>query len=164
MQFTARLTTDPEIRTVKNDRKVTRFTVAVNKRWKSKNGEKHEKTNFIECAYWVNSGVAEYLKKGTVVDITGWVDAQAWMNRDCDAKAGLRCDVETLKLYGVQQARNEQVSGAKKKAATKANAGKMICHSKCHNCPGGRLVGKKLPEVNREVYAYNKRWHVFRNL
>jgi len=123
MQFTGRVTADAEVRTVKNDRKVTGFTVAVNKRWKSKDGEKHEKTNFIECAYWVNSGVAEYLKKGTVVEITGWVDAQAWVNRDGDAKANLRCDVETLKLYGFLQNNHEQASGTKKKSGAKATAG-----------------------------------------
>ena len=123
MQFTGRLTNDAVVRTVKNDRKVTGFTVAVNKRWKRKDGEKHEKTTYVECAYWINSGVAEYLKKGTVVEITGWVEAQAWVNRDGDAKAGLRCDVETLKLYGLPRSKNEQASGTKKKTGAKANAG-----------------------------------------
>jgi single-strand DNA-binding protein len=108
MQFTGRVTADAEVRTVKGDKKVTGFTVAVNKRWKDKNGEKHEKTTYIDCAYWINSGVAEYLKKGTVVEISGWVDAQAWVNKDGDAKASLRCDVEALKLYGVQKSNDEE--------------------------------------------------------
>jgi single-strand DNA-binding protein len=119
MQFTGRLTADAEVRTVKGDRKVTGFTVAVNKRWKDKNGDKHEKTNYIDCAYWINSGVAEYLKKGTVVEISGWVDAQAWVNRDGDAKANLRCDVETLKLYGSQKNGHEEKPAAKKTTAVK---------------------------------------------
>ena len=54
MQFTGRVTSDAEVRTVKNDRKVTGFTVAVNKRWKDKSGEKHEKTVYVDCAYWIN--------------------------------------------------------------------------------------------------------------
>ena len=123
MLFTGRLTADAEVRTVKNDRKVTGFTVAVNKRWKDKNGEKHEKTAFVECAYWINSGVAEYLKKGTVVEVTGWIEAQAWVNKDGDARGNLRCDVETLKLYGFQNARAEEKPKAKKKADAKAGAG-----------------------------------------
>ena len=76
----------------------------------------------MECAYWVNSGVAEYLKKGTVVEINGWVEAQAWVNRDEDAKANLRCDVETLKLYGFQKSKNDEQTASKKKAASKTNA------------------------------------------
>ena len=123
MQFTGRVTADAEVRTVKNDRKVTGFTVAVNKRWKDKNGQKHERANFVECAYWVNSGVAEYLKKGTVVEITGWVEAQAWVNRDGDARANLRCDVETLKLFGVQHATASDKQNPKKKAGAKSGAG-----------------------------------------
>lgn len=122
MQFTGRLTSDAEVRTVKNDRKVTGFTVAVNKRWKDKEGEKHEKTAFVDCAYWINSGVAEYLKKGTVVEITGWVEAQAWVNRDGDAKANLRCDVETLKLYGFQQTKNEGKRNSGKPETAKSGA------------------------------------------
>lgn len=118
MQFTGRLTADAVVRTVKNDRKVTGFNVAVNKRWKDKNGGKQEKTNFVECAYWINSGVAEYLKKGTVVEISGWMDAQAWVNRDGDAKASLRCDVESLKLYGFHQ-NKERSAAPKRKAGAK---------------------------------------------
>lgn len=123
MQFTGRLTADAQVRTVKNDRKVTGFTVAVNKRWKDKNGEKHEKTSYIDCAYWINSGVAEYLKKGTVVEVSGWLDAQTWVNRDGDAKASLRCDVETLKMYGSQKNSNGEKPGTKKTATAKTGAG-----------------------------------------
>jgi single-strand DNA-binding protein len=123
MQFTGRVTSDAEVRTVKNDRKVTGFTVAVNKRWKDKNGDKQEKTVFVDCAYWINSGVAEYLKKGTVVEISGWVEAQSWVNRDGDAKAGLRCDVETLKLYSFQNAKNEGKRNSKKSESAKSGAG-----------------------------------------
>jgi hypothetical protein len=64
MQFTGRLTADAEIRDVKNDKKVTAFTVAVNKRYKNKAGEKQEKTSFIRGAYWINPGLAIYLTKG----------------------------------------------------------------------------------------------------
>jgi len=122
MQFTGRLTADAEVRTVKNDRKVTGFTVAVNKRWKDKAGEKHEKTTYVECAYWINSGVAEYLKKGTIVEVVGWVEAQAWVNRDGDAKGNLRCDVETLKLFGVAKNNMDEKPGSKKKAGAKAGS------------------------------------------
>ena len=123
MQFTGRVTSDAEVRTVKNDRKVTGFTVAVNKRWKDKNGEKHEKTAFIDCAYWINSGVAEYLRKGTVVEITGWVEAHAWANRDGDVKANLRCDVENLRLFGFQNTKNSEKPASKKAGAGKSTGG-----------------------------------------
>lgn len=100
MLFTGRVTGDAEVREVKNGKKVTNFTVALNKRWKDKEGETHEKTAFVDCAYWVNAGVADYLTKGTIVEITGWMEARAWVAGNGEAKANLTCSVETIKLFG----------------------------------------------------------------
>jgi single-strand DNA-binding protein len=100
MLFTGRVTAEAEVREVKNDKKVTNFTVALNKKWKDKDGETHEKTVFVDCAYWVNSGVAEFLAKGTIVEISGWMDARAWVSGNGDARANLTCTVEQIKLFG----------------------------------------------------------------
>jgi single stranded DNA-binding protein len=79
MYFTGRLTADAVVRNVKGDRKVTGFNVAINDRFKTKDGEKREITTFVECSYWVNPGLAEYLKKGGIVEIAGRVEPRAWM-------------------------------------------------------------------------------------
>jgi single-strand DNA-binding protein len=107
MLFTGRVTGDAEVREVKNGKKVTNFTVALNKRWKDKEGETHEKTAFVDCAYWINSGVADYLTKGTIVEITGWMEARAWVSGNGDAKANLTCTVENIKLFGNTTAKAE---------------------------------------------------------
>jgi single-strand DNA-binding protein len=101
MLFTGRVTADAEVREVKNNKKVTNFTVALNKRWKDKEGETHEKVAFVDCAYWTNSGVAEFLTKGVIVEITGWMEARAWANGNGEAKANLTCSVENIKLFGI---------------------------------------------------------------
>jgi len=100
MQFTGRLTADAEVRDVKNDKKVTAFTVAVNKRYKNKAGEKQEKTSFIRCAYWLNAGLAIYLTKGAIVEINGLIEAEAWTDKNGQAQANLICSVDNIKLYG----------------------------------------------------------------
>jgi single-strand DNA-binding protein len=115
MLFTGRVTGDAEVRELKNEKKVTNFTVALNKRWKDKEGETHEKTAFVDCAYWVNSGVADYLTKGTIVEITGWMEARAWVGGNGDAKANLTCTVEQVKLFG-NPAANGQPKAEKPKA------------------------------------------------
>jgi single-strand DNA-binding protein len=122
MLFTGRLTANAEVRTTKSDKKVTGFTVAVNHRYKNKAGEKKEKVAYIDCSYWVNPAIAEYLKKGTVVEISGWMEAQAWNNRDGEAKANLICAVDTIKLFGNQTTTAEDKPKAKAKAAAKAGA------------------------------------------
>jgi single-strand DNA-binding protein len=100
MLFSGRLTSDAEVRNVKGDKKVTGFTVAINDRFKTKDGEKREITTYVECSYWINPGLAEFLRKGTIVEIFGRMEARAWVNKDGDAQANLACNVGTIKLLG----------------------------------------------------------------
>jgi single-strand DNA-binding protein len=100
MLFSGRLTANAEVRNVKGDKKVTGFTVAINDRFRTKDGEKKEIATYVECSYWVNPGLAEYLKKGTIVEIFGRVEARAWKKQDGDAMANLTCSVGTIKLLG----------------------------------------------------------------
>jgi single-strand DNA-binding protein len=100
MLFTGRLTADAEVKELKNDKKVTNFTVALNTKFKTKAGEKKEKTAFVDCAYWVNPGLALYLTKGAIVEINGWVNAEAYLsNKDQTAKSRLVCSVDKIKLF-----------------------------------------------------------------
>lgn len=120
MLFTGRLTEDAKVRNVKNDKKVTGFTVAINQRYKTKDGEKKEKTAYVVCSYWVNPGIAEFLKKGTVVQITGWMEAQAWKNRDDEPQATLVCSVDKIDLFGKPAERQNEKPKEKKKATAGA--------------------------------------------
>jgi len=124
MLFTGRLTANAEVRTVKNDKTVTNFTVALNKRYKTKSGEKQEKTAFIDCAYWVNAGLAEYLTKGAIVEISGWMEAQAWVNKNNEAQARLICSCDTIKLFSSPAKAEEQAEATNTaKAKAKQSAG-----------------------------------------
>lgn len=122
MLFTGRITADAEVRTVKGDKQVTNFTVALNQRYKTKAGEKKEKTAFVNCAYWVNPGLAVYLTKGAIVEISGWVEAQTWENRDGKVQADLICSVDNVKLFGSTAPKTgdkpKEIKAAKKETVT----------------------------------------------
>ena len=66
-----RLTRDPELRTTSNGVAVATFTVAVDRQYKTQNGEKE--TDFIPVVVW--RGLAEtcskYLSKGNMVAVDG---------------------------------------------------------------------------------------------
>lgn len=66
-----RLTSDPEINEVENDRKVATITLAVPRSYKNVNGEYD--TDFIKCILWngIAENTAEYCKKGDVVGVKG---------------------------------------------------------------------------------------------
>jgi single-strand DNA-binding protein len=126
MLFTGRITANAEVRTIKGDKQVTNFTVALNQRYKTKAGEKKEKTAYVNCSYWVNPGLAVYLTKGAIVEISGWVEAQTWENRDGKVQADLVCSVDTVKLFGsngVKPTDAPKDKKAGKKAAVAAGGG-----------------------------------------
>ncbi|CAN5496621.1 hypothetical protein BH09BAC6_BH09BAC6_16210 [soil metagenome] len=122
MLFTGRLTANAEVKAVKGDKQVTNFTVAINERWKNKAGEKQEKTAFIECAYWRNAGLAEYLIKGAVVEIQGWMEAQAYQSQTKGLQSRLICTCDTIKLFS--QAPKSEQPAEKKETKAAASTGK----------------------------------------
>ena len=66
-----RLTSDPEINEVENDRKVATITLAVQRSYK--NAEGVYETDFIKCTLWngIAENTAEYCKKGDVIGVKG---------------------------------------------------------------------------------------------
>jgi len=122
MLFTGRLTANAEVKAVKNDKQVINFTVAINQKWKNKQGEKKEKTAYVDCAYWRNSGIAEYLTKGAVVEISGWMEAQGYQSKSDGIKARLICTCDTIKLFSLT-AKSEQPEKAKEMKAVSTGAG-----------------------------------------
>lgn len=103
MEITGRLTADAEVATVKGEKKVVRFTVAVNDSYRM-GEERREITNYFECSYFRNEGIAEYLKKGGIVQIFGRVGVRAYTTKDGEAKGSLTCHVSEIKLFGSPKA------------------------------------------------------------
>ena len=66
-----RLTSDPEINEVENDRKVATITLAVQRSYK--NAEGVYETDFIKCTLWngIAETTAEYCKKGDLIGVKG---------------------------------------------------------------------------------------------
>jgi single-strand DNA-binding protein len=100
MNITGRLTKDAQVRTLPDSRQVVNFSVAINESYKNKKGDRVEQTTFFECAYWISPRVAEWLTKGTVVELTGMVSARAWTGNDGEPRAGLNFNTSNIKLHG----------------------------------------------------------------
>ena len=101
MEMTARLTGDAKISTLKNDKQVVNFNVAINDSYKAKGSNEPIKVvTYVQCNYWVNPGVAQYLTKGTLVELQGRVGVNAYIGKEGEAKATLTFHVNTIKLHG----------------------------------------------------------------
>lgn len=101
MEIIGRLTSDAKVTTLKDERKVVNFSVAVNDSYKPKGMEQLVKhTNYFNCAYWMNPAISTHLTKGTLVELYGRIGVNAWNNAEGEAKASLNFHVSNIKLHG----------------------------------------------------------------
>jgi len=73
VQLIGRLGKDPETRYTPSGKKVTSFSVAVDRRWKSEEGEAKEATDWFNVEAWGRLGeiCQEYLGKGRLIYLEG---------------------------------------------------------------------------------------------
>ena len=73
VQLMGRLGKDPEGKFTPTGKKVTHFSIAISNRWKSKEGEAKEYTEWVNVEAWGRLGEVcqEYLKKGSLILIEG---------------------------------------------------------------------------------------------
>lgn len=77
-----RLTRDPELRRTGNGTAVTSFTLAVDRDFKSQDGQKE--TDFIDVVAWRQTGefAATYLTKGRMAIVSGRLQIRDWKDKD----------------------------------------------------------------------------------
>lgn len=76
-----RLTKDAELRYTTNNQAVATFTLAVNRNFKSQNGERE--ADFINCVIWRQQAenLANWCKKGALIGITGRIQTRSYENQ-----------------------------------------------------------------------------------
>ncbi|MXN90805.1 single-stranded DNA-binding protein [Flavobacterium sp. Sd200] len=99
MEITGRLTANAQVRSY-NGKDVVNFSIAVNDRYKDKEGNKVVLTDFFNCSYWLTAKVAPYLLKGGIVEVSGRVSAGAYMGNDGAPKASLNVNVNRITFHG----------------------------------------------------------------
>lgn len=101
MEITARLTADAKVNTLKDERQVVNFTIAINDSYKPKESAETKKVaTFIHCAYWINPAIAKFLTKGTLVELYGRIGVSPYKDIQGEPKANLTFHVNNIKLHG----------------------------------------------------------------
>lgn len=74
------LTRDPELRALPTGNKVASFSVATNRVWKDKDGNKQESTDYHNVVVFGRQAetVSQYLKKGSSVYVEGRLQTRSW--------------------------------------------------------------------------------------
>lgn len=74
------LTFDPELRYTPSGQAVCNLRIANNRTYKTKAGEKKEDVIYLTVTAWGKHAerCAEYLKKGSMILVEGWIKIQTW--------------------------------------------------------------------------------------
>lgn len=96
------LGSDPEMRYLEGDRVVARFNIATSERYKNRQGETIEQTEWHRIELWDNlAKIAEkYLKKGNSVYIEGKLRTEEWQDKEGHNRTTVRVRGTSLTLLG----------------------------------------------------------------
>ena len=88
VQLIGHLGKDPESKFTPTGKKVTHFSVAISNRWKGKEGEPREYTEWVNIEAWGRLGEVsqEYLKKGSLVYLEGRLKTEKYEDKEGETK------------------------------------------------------------------------------
>ena len=97
------LTRTPEVRYTGSGSAVASFGLAVNRKWKGKDGQDGEETLFVDCTAWGRTAevMAEHLEKGRAVFVEGRLKLDQWDDKATGAKRSkVTVTVEQFQFIG----------------------------------------------------------------
>ena len=116
-----RLTADPDLRTTPSGTNVVSFSVATNRVWRDKNGERREETEFHNVVAWGRQAeiVNQFLRKGSLILVEGRLQTRSWEGKDGQTRKTTEIVAERIQLgpktgSTAPAAKSEGVDEAKK--------------------------------------------------
>jgi len=103
------LTRDPELRYTPSGTAVCEFGLAVNRTYKTRDGEQRDDTCFVNVTMWGRRGVviSEYLTKGSPIFVEGRLNYDTWETPD-GRRSKLTVVAENFEFIGGGQGRQRQ--------------------------------------------------------
>jgi len=79
---------DPEVRSIPSGQQVATFTLATNRRWTDKAGQRQEQTEWHQIVCWGKSAeiAAQYLTKGKQIFVEGRIQTRSWDDKQTGEK------------------------------------------------------------------------------
>jgi single-strand DNA-binding protein len=93
---------DPELRYLPNGDPVVKFTLATGSRWKDKNGQLQERTDWHNIVAFRRQAEIcnEYLKKGSPVYVEGRIQTRSWEDKDGNKKYITEIIAQSVQMLG----------------------------------------------------------------
>lgn len=96
------LTRDVELKFTPSNQAVAQIGIAVNRRYKTKEGEQRDETTFVDCEAWGRTAeiMNQYLAKGRGVFIEGRLKLDQWQDKDGQNRSKLKVVIENFQFVG----------------------------------------------------------------
>ena len=129
--LTGRLTKDPEVKAIGDNNMVAKFTIAVNRNYKDKDGNRP--ADFIPCEAFGKTAefVSNYITKGRLVEVEGEMRVDQYQNEAGENRSFTKCHVNSLNVLdsakttdGESTATNTEIERPSKPATVKKPAAK----------------------------------------
>lgn len=101
------LTRDPELRPLGGDKVVVNFSLAINRRYKSAEGEIKEESTFVDCEAWGRTAelIGQYLAKGSAAYVEGRLKLDSWQDKEGKNRTRLKVVVDNVQFVGPPKAK-----------------------------------------------------------
>jgi single-strand DNA-binding protein len=139
-QVIGNLTRDPELKTTTTGQSVCSFAVATNRRWKDKDGNTKEDTQYHEINVWGKLGelASQMLSKGKKVYVEGRLQTSSWEGTDGAKRSRTEIVAENfIPLSPKGEGASFDIAGAINDNATES--------------PDSKKPGKKADEPTEEI-------------
>jgi single-strand DNA-binding protein len=124
--FIGNLTDDPELRYTQNGTARTRFSIAVNRNWRDRDGNMKEEVTFVPIVVWGPQAehCANFLSKGRPVAVDGRLRIDSFENQEGERKKVVEVIAETVQFLGSGGAKSQQQSAGADAASASTPAEK----------------------------------------
>ena len=99
VQLIGNLGSDPDIQITSGGNAVATFSLATNRRWKDREGTKHEATDWHRIVCWGQRAeiASKYLEKGRLIYVEGRLQTSSWLDEE-EGVTRYRTEVVCLNL------------------------------------------------------------------
>ena len=90
------ITRDPEIRFLNSGTATAKFSIAVTRKWKDKQGEQQEQTSFFDCSALgsIAENIQNSLRKGDRAIVTGTLEQRSYDDKEGNKRSVTEVKVE----------------------------------------------------------------------
>jgi len=105
------LTRDPQVRFFANDKSVCDFGIAINRKFRTSDGEQKEETTFVDIECWNRQAelCGQYLTKGRNCMIEGSLKLDQWEDKDGNKRSKLKISAQKVHFIGSPKKDDERV-------------------------------------------------------